>query len=148
MAYSLPVFNLTCNVAVAANTQPINITTWYGPYDCQKYILSRQQPGVTAFTWWWGQLTPIFRIDPATFFPVWGDDTAGWGLSFVECPAGSGMYYRVFSWEIMHQGFSNAYPAVSAQRCTEEGFPIQPNSANNTGYSTPPLQPYLGVLPP
>jgi len=147
MAYSLPNFNLDLVISVQPQTSPNNVSTWYGPYDCQKYILSRQQPGVTAFTWWWGQLTPIFRVNLTQMAVDFGLDYAGWGLAYLECPVGSFHYYRIFSWEIMHQGFPNEYAAISAEMCDPDGFPVQPNSATTAGWLSPPLLPNLGPNP-
>jgi len=147
VAYNLPTFNLQLLISVQFQTSPANVTTWWGPYDCQKYILSRQQPGITAFTWWWGQLTPIFRVNKPQMEVDFGVDFPYWGLAFIECPAGSGHFYRIFSWEIMHEGFPNEYVAISAEMCDTDGMPVQPNSATTTTWTNPPVYPNLGPLP-
>jgi len=132
MSYTLPEFNLTMKYAIDGTQQPQNVVTWYGPYNCQKYLPSRPVLNQSAFVWWWGYFVPLFRVDPATFLAYWGDDPDGWDPAYIECPDGSGQYYRVFAFEMMHQGFPNQYPVFASVRCSGDSNPLLiPMTANN-----------------
>jgi len=144
MAYTLPTFNLSYYVTQGP-VAPADggMVGAIGPYMCQRYVPSRPVLNVTNLTWWWGQFTSIFRVDPQLISYL-GDEYHSWNLGYLECPADSGKMYRVFSWTIMHEGFSNAYAAIAALPCLNTGIPIQPGTASLGGYTNPPILPNMG----
>lgn len=144
MAYRLPNFNLDCRISNNGGTTPGLVTFPGDVHNCQKYLLSRQQPQYTALTWWWGQLSCIFRVEYGPFIAIYSDDITQWGLAWIECPAFSGYYYRVFSYEVAHQGFANEYIAIHAPPCDPNAFPIWPASASFDAFPGGSFPPNMG----
>lgn len=145
MAVILPTFNIDMQVSTG-NTSPATGATWVLTANCQRYIYSRRDPdnGLAAY---WGRVISQFRIDPVAWYGVFTlANIFSWNLGFIECPVGSGRYYRVTDWDVNHEGFSNEYPVVWAFRCNDVGYPQYAATANSAFWTPTPPQQY-GPVP-
>jgi len=122
--YRLPVFNLT----LSGWTTPLGPSV-VGPdvFDlpCQLYLNTRQ-------------MAPVDSNDLSDYFPPIGfryPIGAGVGrLYWIECPVGSGVYYRVRWSHEAHKGFPNAYWEAIADMVCATGVPqVYPGATDGCG---------------
>lgn len=106
MAYTLPVFNLTCNLwrPPSVTTDPPDDT-----FDCQLYIPSRGMLDITPGDDDLWQPPIYVRAPKGT--DIRQDD-------ILEVDDGDGWYYRVRWIERMHRGFSNEYFVALVEQST------------------------------
>lgn len=146
MVYTLPNFNLTCLVTQGPDA-PSSGPTTFGPFDCQKYISSREASYIPAGTWFWDPLSPYFRIKKDAWYTQFTNDLLIWEIGFLELVPTSGIWYRIFSYEIMHEGFPNEYVVLVGRRCFLSGSPWFPGTATEDGYPLAELPPNMGPVP-
>lgn len=136
MAYTLPVFNLDSRITTDV-TSPNEGPTWGANILCQKYTSTKWPGRGEAQALYSGGYFVQLRFEPVAFyaqFPL--SSIWQWALTFVELgTAGSQQWYRIYSWEVAHQGFANEYPFCIACLCdhTDWALFIPPGSANTNG---------------
>lgn len=128
--YGKPNYNLLASLwtdvdnAWPGDAYPPNIDNM----PCQKYILSKlpteMTPPVVGDYWTMWEAPIIFRF-PFTFSPFTAPRTQ-WLINCIECPAYSGQFYRAAWYEIMHEGFANAYAVVVSVQCSYDGTALPP----------------------
>jgi hypothetical protein len=134
MAYGLPQFNYSIRVS-NDNVAPVNGPNWLGPVMAQKYINSRSWLHLSSVATTIGPAIVQFRFEPVAFYAIFPrDQVSYWNLAMIEFDAAAAVYYRIWSWEVMHWGFPNEYPfawAILADQTT--GLYIPPGTANDDG---------------
>ena len=114
MAFRLPVFNLECN-AWTTDTPPDEGDPEVTGLECQIYVPSRGaidvKPGVPSTFAFAMYLRYPIATDPARFY-------------YAECPAGSGVYYKIRFTTVNHQGFANQYWSAVVEYCCGDGTPV------------------------
>jgi len=114
VAFRLPVFNLTAN-AWTTDTVPDAGEPEITGLEGQLYVPSRGAIDITPGS------DPVY-VPPIYFrYPIATDPPR---LYYVECPAGSGVYFRVRWTSINHQGFSNEYWSAVVEYCASDGTPV------------------------
>jgi len=118
MSYTLPNFNLIMNWWDNPN-MPVVDPPDHDDIQCQLYRPPRSETN-TALA--------IIRVPPE--YSVLGfPPVAGVAANpIVECPAGSGAYYRVRRGEWQHRGFPNEYIAIEVNPCHANGATIDSDS--------------------
>ena len=124
MVYTLPTFNLSCNIWHMA--QPLNVNAPYiAPVgapsvtcQCQLYI-SPRNTGTIGEYWYktmsgpghWSDSGPgtQVRLPALTDVRYSMPNSGSYLTDVIECPAGSGRFYVVLSVEDRHKGFINEY---------------------------------------
>jgi len=147
MSISLPQFNLNVEITTTYGA-PNGALTWTGPYACQKYIYSRRDPDPGSLASYWGQSICQFRMEPTAFYAAFAlVNMPTWGIVLLRFNSSPIRYYRVFNWEVVHEGLPNEYPAIWAQMCrASDGMFITPGGGNTNG--VPVGFPYLmGPMP-
>jgi hypothetical protein len=100
MAFTVPTFNLTCNIYS-------NTTTWPAvprlTAVCNLAVGSKIRQNFSALHAW-----TVFLLLPK-LTDIRGPVNASPGADVVECPAGSGRTYSVLSVEDVGKGFPNEY---------------------------------------
>lgn len=135
MAYRLPTFNLLANVWTCdANPFPTDGLPTYTDVPMQKYIAPRSSWPVSppASPSYWRNYHPPVQLRMPRVSPAFGP-WPGWKMSCIECPAGSGQYYRPTFNDIQHEGFVNEYGLVIAVQCNAAGKTSPPAGMINTG---------------
>jgi len=102
MAYTVPVFNLTCDIYALAAPPPVGPPI-YLAVPCQNYVFSRWHPN--------HQIQHSFRFPVGAFAGISGE-ILGVTQYWIECPIGSAHFYMVVSVAVMHEGFPNSYWAA------------------------------------
>lgn len=128
MAYRPPDYNLLANLWTCSGTS----VPGDGPPDwtnvpVQKYIASRSAWPVSppwANGFFLQYHPPVQLRFPRV--PPFDETWPMWPVSAIECPAGSGQYYRAFWYDIQHEGFPNEYALVVAVQCNDELQVIPP----------------------
>jgi len=116
MAYTVPEFNLTCDV-------------W-----SDGHLPSEGDPDYTgvACQFYWYSRGP-FPVDPCNLElycpPLWVRMPIAAGVPWqhgqvFECPSGSGLYYRARFKDVMHRGFINEYLVAIVVQCGDDGRPV------------------------
>lgn len=147
MAFTLPVFNMTTKISTDYGA-PNSGLSFSADLACQKYIYSRAYPNIGSTANYWGAPAVEWRYESTAFYALFDPNNIhGWGLSIIRVEPNASVYYRVWWWEIMHQGFDNEYPVVYALLCNpNDGMYVTPGSANQD--NVPLGFPYLmGPLP-
>lgn len=142
MPVTLPDFNLLAEVSTGAPTPSFGTTWSLTSAPVQRYVYSRRDPdaGLAAY---WGKVYSQFRFEPTYFYSVFTPNNLfDWDIGYIECPSGSGLYFRVIDWDVAHEGFTNEYPVVWAFRCNPDGYPMYSASANRNFWSPTPPQQY------
>jgi len=112
----------------------------------QKYVASRAAWPVTPpwSTGFYLAYHPPIQLRFPHISPFSGTWRA-WKVTCVECPAGSGQYYRTFMGDIQHEGFPNEYVLVIGVQCTDDLKAVPPpGAAELTGVGPDAC----GVVPP
>lgn len=96
--YTLPTFNLLCDLYQPLLPPPVGPVTYAG-VSCQLYVSSKYPGGSTP---------PKFLRMPMPAYQLWGPlgGVPGW---YVNLPAGSGIWYEVQEAYVVHRGFANQY---------------------------------------
>jgi len=116
MAYTTPVFNLTCDVWDAGNNPSLGPADWTG-VACQFYIYSRHSTDINPCEL--ELYTPVVQVRlPIAAAGPWVS-----GQIF-EVEAGSGRYYRARWKDRVHYGFVNEYLVAIVVQCNDEGLPL------------------------
>jgi len=106
VAFTLPTFNLTCNIhTTAAGTNTFRLTS-----DCNLALGRR----VTMLSGGFGTVAPgnMYGAVPTLLFPALTDvrdSSCGGGQDIIECPAGSGRWYTVELVDDIGKGFANEH---------------------------------------
>lgn len=142
MAYTLPTFNLNYRIDDSGNVPDQGGLNWFLESTCQRYVPNKRDPDM-AYTTYWGRVVSQFRLEPTDFYSVQSiTNIVNWNLGIIECGVGDEVYFRVFDWDIMHQGFPNEYPVVWAYRIHSSGYPFQGATANGNSLYPPTPQVY------
>lgn len=157
MPYTPPKFNLLANVWTCdGNVKPSNGAADYVDVPCQKYVASRAAWPVTPpwSTGFYLAYHPPVQLRFQHVSPFTGTWRT-WKITCVECPAGSGQYYRTFFNDIQHEGFVNEYVLLVGAQCDEDLLATPPAGASEpTGVGAdpcsviPPADPVPPTLPP
>jgi len=157
MAYTLPQFNLLCNLWTCdGNIKPSAGDPDFTDVPVQKYVASRASwpttpPWSAGFYLAYHPPVQLRFQRTGPFAGTW----RAWKVTCVEVPAGSGQYYRTFWGDVQHEGFNNEYVLLVGVQCTEDllAFP-PPGAAEETGVGAdacgivPPAAPPNETLPP
>jgi len=120
MAFTPPVFNLDMdwwNPPPFPSAMPTPAPNFYLP-EVQLYRNSRNADSNTGRA---AIRTSIILLVGLTLPTVAGAA----GNPIVECPAGSGAFYRIERGEWMHRGFPNEYISMDATPCFSNGTRIE-----------------------
>lgn len=115
MAYTLPNFNILCDVWILP-AKPADGPPTHVDIPCQLYRNSRLADNNSPRA----QLRLSTLSSPLV--PTSGSGAAG--NPIVECPSGSGNFYRAERGEFMHRGFPNEYVSVDVTPCQLSGVRI------------------------
>ncbi len=139
MAFTLPIFNLTCHIwhAQAPGAPNTPFVPPGAPPDltptCQLYVYSKPftppvgqdfcEGGTEGVTY---PFCVILRVPKGTDIRApWNRAVPGGQRDLVECPAGSGRFYWVATVEDVHKGFGNEYRVGALEQYGYTGgFPI------------------------
>jgi len=116
MAYTLPQFNLTCDVWNAGKN-PANDDAVEESVPCQFYLYSRGVWPVQPCE------LELYQCPIYLRFPIDVAAIVALGQVF-ECPTGTGRYFRARFKEVMHYGFPNSYLVAIVVQCNENGSPM------------------------
>lgn len=116
MPYTVPNFNLTCDVWNAGNIPSSGPADFTG-VACQFYIYSRHSTDVQPCEL--ELYTPVVQIR----MPVAAGGPWVSGQVF-EVESGSGRYYRARWKDRVHYGFPNEYLVAIVVQCNEDGVPL------------------------
>lgn len=115
MAYTVPQFNLLCDIWNAGHVPSVDDPDAEN-VPCQFYLYSRGTFDV--------QPCELELYTPPIWIRLPVAETANFTSGQVfECPAESGRYYRARFKERMHQGFTNEYLVVVVVQCNSHGVP-------------------------
>jgi len=114
MAFYLPNFNLSASWWKFGDTPADDFPT-ETEIPCQVYRLAKQ-PSVQSIATLRIPIEYSFLEFPATFGVL--------SNPIVECPEGSGTYYRIQGCVWMHRGFPNEYLAMRGDPCLDNGVTI------------------------
>jgi len=130
VAYTTPVFNLTCDVWNAGNLPSAGPADWSG-VACQFYIYSRHSTDIHPCEL--ELYTPVVQLR----MPVAASGPWVAGQVF-EVEAGSGRYYRARWKDRVHYGFVNEYLVCIVVQCDEDGRPLIRDIENAEPCGEPP----------
>ena len=107
VAFRTPDFVSTCNIWLFPNNPSIGAADLLG-FPCQMYYNARDAFGL-------GNLFTAIRFPLSVMgpFPKFQPNPSGAG-DVLELEAGSGIYYKIFALDTVHQGFPNAYAEAIA----------------------------------
>lgn len=142
--YTPPSFNLLCDIWLVPNAPANTATADIEEYPCQKYLLSRKGPVLPCRDWqdWMVHVLIRFPRESGLVFNFAGP-WPSWDITYFECPTGSGQYYRVYQYDIQHEGFVNEYCEAICFPTVFAGVTWKNPSRTSLNYGDP--EPYLGV---
>lgn len=115
MAFSLPTFNLVCNIWIIGDQPGEGPASWQD-IPCQLYLNSRT-PVAQEYGTYWAWSPSIFLRLPIAEKLAW--EQAG----IIEIPSGDPEYYIPRLKEKMHRGFANEYLVIFCDQANAAGQP-------------------------
>jgi len=116
MSWNVPQWVSLCNLWSVGET-PADDVPFETDLECQLYLPARGILDITP-----GE--PLLWVPPIWFRLPLSARTSWEAYSIVECPAGSGEYYRARFKQVAHLGFPNEYLSSVVDQCDENGVSI------------------------